>query len=441
MNIKAMVTKIDRSNNLMVVFTEDRRFIKLPLPPNVPNLGATIQVNLQPEKKLMHKLLTTKWFTAAAVFLLVLAAGLYTSLGISPVAAYVNLDMKPRLQLSVNEQGKVTGVTALNQEAKQLLDRVDTGRQDLYQIVKDIMEAVGNQGYLEPQKQNLVMASVTNLQDSSNYQVDQTKLRSIIQEALISQHYSGYIVMNKTGLNQWQRARQAGQTVNEYLVSERAREKGITLTPRELDDSDLMQVLEKSNLPVPMLFPENTWEVSQPGEPVSPQQGGDHPNSSSAPNQFYEENHYGSSRWQQQSQQFPKAPVPAAKSTHSTPEKYYSKPNQSEGHPADSGAKDAIGQQQPVWDMDNQSTSNEPVHGDESGSHNPQVQEKMNNNQNNQWGNEDTIGMSHPAQQEQRNTPDDGNQTNSTQHDYQRDSSKQNADNNSRQSGSKSNGW
>lgn len=438
MNIKAMVTKIDVSNNSMVVFTEDRRFIKLPLPPNVPNLGATIKVNLQPEKKLMHNLLTSKWFTAAAVFLVVLAAGLYTSLGISPVAAYVNLDMQPRMQLSVNQQGEVTDVTALNQEAKQLLVQVDTGQQDLYQVVKDIMETAGKQGYLKSQKRNLVMASVTDMQDSSDYQIDENKLRSVIQESLISQHFSGYIVMNKPGFNQWQRAKQSGQTVNEYLISERAREKGVTLTPQELDNQDLMEVLEDSNLPVPSLFPENTCEVSQPVEPASPQQGGDEVSSTSTANQFYD--HPGSSRWQQQRQQSQDAPAPSAtNNTHNTQEKYYNKP-MAERHPANSGAKDSTGHQQPAWDVYNQPMANKSVHGDNSDSDNPQVWKPMNNHQNNnRWDNENATKMSQPAQQEQRNTRDQDKQSNSFQHNDQEEYSNHNADTN--QSWSKANGW
>lgn len=413
MKIKAMITKIDASNNLMVVFTEDRRFIKLPLPANVPNLGAAIQVDSQPEKKLMHKILTTKWFTVAAVLLLVLAAGLYSTLGVSPVSAYVNLDMKPRMQLAVNPQGKVTGVTALNEEARQLLDRVDTRRQDLYQVINDLMEEAGKQGYLEAQKQNLVMVSVTGVQDSPGYQIDENTLRTIIKEVLISQHLSGYIVVNNTGLKEWQRARQAGQTINEYLVSERAREKGITLTPRELDERDLMQVLEKSNLPVPTLFPENTWEVPRPGELVPSQQGEDQSNNSSAPNQIDEENRTGSFRWQQQNQQFHDAPAPAAKNTTS--------------------------QQQPVWDKDTQSPGNEPVYGNDSFSDNQQVREQMNKDQNNLLDNENAPGISQPAQQEQQ---DYDSQTNHTQPGNQGESSNHsNAESNSRQSGSQGNGW
>lgn len=284
MQVKAIVAKVDQQNGIMVVFTADRQFRRLPLPDAVPPLGATIEVNLPAEKRAISSLLPTKWIAAAAVLLLAMAIGLFSTMGVTPVSAYVTLDMKPSLQLAVDDQGKITEVTALNEAGEKLLGQLDLKNMDVYLAIKEIMQKSGKAGYFDSQKDNIVMASITKAKDSSSYRIDEAKLRTIIHDELSAKHYPGYVVVNVADRNQWQKAKQSGYSVNQVIMSERAREHGVSIDPQVLKDQGLTQVMEDHQADIPQWFGENSCEVTwqgrnsagQPTTPNDSQPAGEH---------------------------------------------------------------------------------------------------------------------------------------------------------------------
>lgn len=262
MKVKAMVAKINPNKSLMVVFTADQRFVKLPLPENPPPLGSTIQVDIPSEKKFLKSIFSTKWLAAAAMLMVVLSIGLFSTLGVSPVAAYVNLDMKPSLQLSVDDQGKVKGITPLNDEGKKLVNEINADNPDLYGLTGEIVQKADQLGYLNAQKDNLVMVSVTRVKDSVSPPIDENKLRTVIHDQLSANHYPGYVVVNETDMDHWQRAQKSGYSVNQLLISEQAKTKGVTIDPQALQKQDYMEAVKNSKTSVLMLFPENSCEVT-----------------------------------------------------------------------------------------------------------------------------------------------------------------------------------
>jgi len=265
MQVKAKVAKIDQPNKVMVVLTEDRQFRRLPLPDVVPPLGATIVVSLPAEKSFISSLLKTKWLAAAAVLLLVLATGMLSTMGVTPVSAYVTLDMKPSLQLSVDDRGKITEVTALNEAGEALLEELDLKNIDIYLAVKEIVQNAGQAGYFDGQKNNVVMAGITKAGDSSSYQIDEAKLRTIIHDELSAKHYPGYVVVNVADREQWQNAKQSGYSVNQVIMSEKAREHGVSIDPQEVKDQGLMRVTEEYQAAIPQWFGKNSCEVTWQG--------------------------------------------------------------------------------------------------------------------------------------------------------------------------------
>lgn len=265
MRVKAIVAKVDQQNGVMVVFTADKQFRRLPLPDAAPPPGATIEVDLPAEKRAVSSLLHTKWLAAAAVLLLVLAVGMLGTLGVAPVSAYVTLDMKPSLQLAVDEQGKITEITALNEAGKALLEQLDLKNMDIYLAVKEIVQNAGKAGYFDSQKENIVMAGITKAKDSSSYQIDEAKLRAIIHDELSAKQYPGYVVVNVVDRDQWQNAKQSGYSVNQVIMSVRAKEHGVSIDPQVIKDQGLTQVMEGHQSDIPRWFGKNSCEVTWQG--------------------------------------------------------------------------------------------------------------------------------------------------------------------------------
>ncbi|MTI85883.1 MAG: hypothetical protein FH756_18805 [Firmicutes bacterium] len=262
---KGMVAKIDKENRTMVVVTEDKRIKRVPLPANVPDLGSTIEVSLLPEKKkAAGSFIGAKWMAVAAALLLVLGISMFGNLGPPPVSAsaYVTLDMTPSLQLSVDENGKVIGVTALNDAGKKLINELDIKNKDVYLAVKDTVKKAGSAGYFKKDTDNLVMATVSKIKDSSSYRIKDEKLRSVIHDELNAGHHPGYVVVNETNESEWQNAQKSGYSVNRAIVSQRIKEKGIDVDPKSLDTQEMMQVINDSKTSVPALFPNNSCKVN-----------------------------------------------------------------------------------------------------------------------------------------------------------------------------------
>ncbi len=263
--LKGMVAKIDKENSTMVVVTEDKQIKRVPLPGNVPDLGSTIEVSLPPEKKkAAGSFIGTKWLAVAVALLLVLGISMFGNLGPHPVSAsaYVTLDMTSSVQLSVDENGKVIGVTALNDAGKKLINELDIKNKDVYLAVKDAVKKAGSAGYFKKDTDNLVMATVSKIKDSSSYRIEDKKLRSVIHDELSAGHHPGYVVVNETNESEWQNAQNSGYSVNRAIVSQRIKEKGIDVDPKSLDTQEMMQVINESKTSVPTLFPNNSCKVN-----------------------------------------------------------------------------------------------------------------------------------------------------------------------------------
>ncbi len=263
--LKGMVAKIDKENRTMVVVTEDKRIKRLPLPANIPDLGSTIEVSLLPEKKkAAGSFIGAKWLAVAAALLLVLGISMFGNFGPPPVSAsaYVTLDMTPSVQLAVDESGKVIGATALNDAGKKLINELDIKNKDVYLAVKDAVKKASSQGYFKMDEDNLVMATVSKMKDSSSYRIKDEKLRSVIHDELSAGHHPGYVVVNEADEYEWKNAQKTGYSVNRAIVSQRIKEKGLDVDPNTLNTEEMMQVINSSKTSVPALFPDNSCRVT-----------------------------------------------------------------------------------------------------------------------------------------------------------------------------------
>ncbi|MTI81385.1 MAG: hypothetical protein FH758_10975 [Firmicutes bacterium] len=297
MRIKAKVAKIDHKKGVMVVFTQDRQFKRMPLPVEIPNLGSTILVNLPKEKSFLNRMATKKWAAAAAVLLMVFAIGMFSSYGISPVSAYVTLDSaNSSLQISVNEDGRVENITALNKKGKELIANLNIDNKNIYLAVQEIVKKSSSSGYLDQEKENLVLASVTKIEDNINISKD--KLRETIYNEMYSAKYPGYVVVNEVAKGQWNQAQESGYSVNRLVISERAENSGVTINPDSWNNHDYMQVMNDAQLSVTKMFTKDcskvTWrEDSNTGKKPDSQDYSQQSPTVNSKNQWHESNQWG----------------------------------------------------------------------------------------------------------------------------------------------------
>lgn len=259
MKIKAMVTKIDITKGTMVVLTEDRQFKILPLPEIHPLLGSTIEIPVPHEKSSLRSFANPRWLSVAAV-LFICFIGLFGYFGSSQAATYVALDMKPSIQLAVNNNGQITKVSTLNEDGTRVINQLHLESKNLYQAVKEIIKQAGKEGCFDKNEENLVMAVYAQTKESG-FPIDKARLLQVINDELKNNLYPGYVVINKVDWETWQEARDAGYSANKLIVMEGAKKHGMTLDQGTLNHGDMMQVIKNSNISVPQLFPQSSFHV------------------------------------------------------------------------------------------------------------------------------------------------------------------------------------
>jgi len=269
MNIKAIVTKIEENKGIFCVMTEDRQFLKLSLSEYNAKLGETLDIDL-PEtnsdqvilfnQKIQDRLWTKnrKWISIAAVFLIFFIS-FYVNTWVISAAAYVDLDMKTSMQLSVNKEGKVIEIVPLNIEAEKMIQSLNIENKNIYEAVREIMKKSIELGYFEEQRDNIVMASITALKEA-NAIVDESQLRTIIDQEMSAKRYPGYVVINQANSKQWEIAKKSGYSMNQFMVLEQAKQNGVHL--KDIKNEHLSEVMVKNNIQVTTLFPEHSQKVS-----------------------------------------------------------------------------------------------------------------------------------------------------------------------------------
>lgn len=94
----------------------------------------------------------------------------------------IAIDVNPSVQIATNKSDKVLSVTALNTDAEVLLEDKDYKNKNYNVVVKDVVDTMANQGYIDESK-NSVLVSVSNSNEEKASNV-QTSVVTDIKDAL-----------------------------------------------------------------------------------------------------------------------------------------------------------------------------------------------------------------------------------------------------------------
>lgn len=268
----------------MIVFTEDHQFLKLPISDEaIPFPGETIVIDIpeeSPEKGLkrtgktfFHKYnLNKKWVTVAAMIMLIVMSMFTGKIGETSAAAYVNLDMKSSIQLEVDKNGVVQNINALNSVGKNLIDSINLKNMDLNSAIQEVIKRESSLKNNNVQNEAIVMVSVVHLSKSSTPIINEKQLQKLIHQQLKLQKMSGYIVINPTTKEEWEKANKSGYSMNEYMLMNHAKEHGVEINENQFhrEEHGVTEYMVKNNVPVEQIFPNTSYEVK--GAPA----GSDH---------------------------------------------------------------------------------------------------------------------------------------------------------------------
>ena len=109
----------------------------------------------------------------------------------SKTETIVTMDVNPSIQFELNQDDEVVGISAGNEDAKKILEKVDVEDDDANKAVNKIVDSLVDEGHLSTEN-NTVLLSVDNDDDDKRIELEQ-KLGETIQSSLKENSIDGAI--------------------------------------------------------------------------------------------------------------------------------------------------------------------------------------------------------------------------------------------------------
>ncbi len=172
---------LEFKGNKAIVITNTCDFITLTRMPEM-FVGQQVDLNTSVISKKSSPL---KYCAIAGMFVLILCSVLiYQLLKPSAVFAYVDVDINPSLELSIDKNSNVIAVKALNNDAAALVKNRRLTNKSLTSALKIILEESQNKGYIRPDAKNsiLISASIKPGKSDSSAVSNEKALDGIVSE-------------------------------------------------------------------------------------------------------------------------------------------------------------------------------------------------------------------------------------------------------------------
>ena len=208
--MKAVV--LEASGGFAAVLRDDGAVEKIR---RVCHVGETIE--LEDRKITAFPKRMAQWAAAAAAALILFTGGI---LGYNNAYAfsYVSLDTNPSIEFVLNRKNEVLRVSALNDDAKAIVDSVNEGRSrkdSLTDVIKQTTECLYEQAYLGKDCDNYILISVASHGDR--------QARHLFEE--VDEYYSEFnseltVIVTEATTQEAHRAQKLGVSTGRYKLAE-----------------------------------------------------------------------------------------------------------------------------------------------------------------------------------------------------------------------------
>ncbi len=186
---------LEFKGNKAIAMTNTCEFITLAKMPEM-FVGQQVDLNTSVISKKSSPL---KYCAIAGMFVLILCSVLiYQLLKPSAVFAYVDVDINPSLELSIDKNSYVIAVKALNNDAATLVENIKLVNKSLTSALKIIIEESQNKGYIRPDAKNsiLISASIKPGKSDSSAVSSEKLLDGIVSELQKTDFSVGSVFIN-----------------------------------------------------------------------------------------------------------------------------------------------------------------------------------------------------------------------------------------------------
>jgi len=230
-----------------IVLTKDGLFKKIKAEPYM-TVGSEVDTDNPKQNGIRQKIITRAASIAAAA-LLMLGTG-YGVVTYSMPYSYVDFDINPSIELTVNMYDRIIGAEALNSDGQVLLEKSNLKNSKLSEGVSKLISVAYEQGYIKSddthpdEVQNTVLFTVAS-SNANKSKVLKEELANTIEEKLSKESIISDVLVGEATLEQREDARKIGTTPGKLALIENAIEAEPGLSIEELKSAAVKDLVKK----------------------------------------------------------------------------------------------------------------------------------------------------------------------------------------------------
>ncbi|MFZ5985769.1 MAG: anti-sigma factor domain-containing protein [Bacillota bacterium] len=184
----------------------------------------------------------SKVASIAAVLILVLGVSL-GAYGYYLPYSYVNVDINPSLEMTVNIYNRIIEVKGLNTDGEKLLSSGSLNNLELNEGIKSVLERAVEEGYLNEEAQNAVMITVSS-KDSKKVSEIQEEVQTLAKQTLENDKVDSEVIIESTALDRRNEAKNIGISPGKLVLIEKLKEVSPETVVDEYKEKSVKEIVK-----------------------------------------------------------------------------------------------------------------------------------------------------------------------------------------------------
>lgn len=231
--MKAVV--LEKKGSMLTILAADGSFQKVHYKRNV-EIGSEIELSNVRQRQPLWRIAVS----IAAVFLLTLIGSMgWSAYQATTAAAMISVDINPRLQLTLDQKGRVLKAESLNSDAERVLQGLPLKGEPWNQALSEIIGQSTSLNYLNSDPLwVLVGYSPVTEGKAIPAGVNIDEIAQKIESAVQAQGMKPEIVVYQLSANEQKKAREKGLTLGEYALLNTAQRAGLNVDANTVKNTD-----------------------------------------------------------------------------------------------------------------------------------------------------------------------------------------------------------
>lgn len=240
-----------------VVLTPDSEFLVIKRTRGM-YVGQQVKFNIKDVKKSIKPIYKYASIASSIAAVFVFAFMFFRISVFNNVYGYVNVDINPSIEFSVDKDFEVLGTKALNDDGRAIIKDLDTKGKNVYGAIKMVLEKSEEFGYIKLEDKNVILVSASLNDKSRNRAEDDINQEKGLEEFLhnVNKKINGegaeYIACKLINVTAEERKEAVKNDVSmgKYYLMEKAKESGMDISIEDIKSekiSDLLAAIDANN--------------------------------------------------------------------------------------------------------------------------------------------------------------------------------------------------